>query len=88
MAQVMNGLPVIIYGVFSVYQLIIIVYCVMTFIPAIYNSAFGRLISSMVEPFLNLISRIIPTRFGFIDIAPIIAFAFIAILERVIFYII
>ncbi|WP_225418244.1 YggT family protein [Companilactobacillus mishanensis] len=84
----MTGLPGIIGLLFSAYELIIIVFCVLTFIPRLYNSAFGRFIAGMVAPFLNLISRIIPTRFGFIDISPIIALILVQIAEKVIFYII
>lgn len=84
----MNGLPVIIGGIFGVYQLLIFVYCILTFIPSVFNSAFGRMIAGVVQPFLNLISRIIPTRIGLIDFAPIIALVLVQVLEKVIFMII
>lgn len=88
MDRVMTGLTSIISLFFTVYEMLIVIYCLLTFIPALYNSAFGRFIASTVEPFLNLISRIIPTRIGMIDFAPIIALVLVQVLEKVIFIII
>ncbi|WP_125769633.1 YggT family protein [Companilactobacillus furfuricola] len=88
MTRVMAGLPLMIAYLFRMYEILIFVYCVLTFIPALYNSVIGRFVRSLVEPFLNLISRIIPTRIGMIDFSPIIALVLVQVLARVIFYIV
>ncbi|WP_125567711.1 YggT family protein [Companilactobacillus insicii] len=88
MDRISYGLPVIIGGAFQIYELIVFVYCILTFIPALYNSVFGRFIASLVEPFFRAISKIIPTRFGMIDFSPLIALIILELVQKVIFYII
>ena len=85
MAQISYGLPLIIAYMFRAYEILIFVYCILTFFPRIFNSQLGAIIRMPVEPFLNLISRIIPTRIGFIDISPFIALVLIQIIGSVIF---
>jgi len=88
MNQILSGLPVVVSYAFSLYEFIIFVYCLLSFVPALYNSAFGRLVVSMVAPFLNLIKRVIPTSFGMLDFSPIIALILIQLLQKVVFMII
>ncbi|CAJ1186218.1 hypothetical protein CPR19088_GLDEOEPO_00255 [Companilactobacillus paralimentarius] len=88
MSQILNGLPFVISMAFQLYEFIIFVYCLLSFIPSLYNSAFGRFIVAMVAPFLNLIRKIIPTSIGFLDFSPIIALIVIQLLQKAIFLII
>jgi len=88
MDRILNGLPGGISLLFEAYEFIIFVYCLMSFIPAIQNSAFGRFINMMVNPFLNLIRRFIPTSMGFLDFSPIIALILIQLLQKAVFMII
>ncbi|WP_099974644.1 MULTISPECIES: YggT family protein [Lactobacillaceae] len=84
MDRLVNGLPIFLANIINIYSFIILIYCVLSFFPALYNSAFGVFIRSMVQPFLNLISRIIPTRVGFLDISPVIAFIILEIISGLI----
>ncbi|WP_158106660.1 YggT family protein [Companilactobacillus bobalius] len=85
MDRIVSGLPFIISWAFELYEFILFVYCLMSFVPALYNSAFGRFVASMVNPFLNLIRRVIPTSIGLFDFSPIIAIILIRLLQKVIF---
>ena len=88
MDQILSGLPFVVSMAFQLYEFIIFVYCLLSFVPAIYNSAFGRFIVAMVNPFLNLIKKVIPTSIGFLDFSPIIALILIQLLQKAIFLII
>lgn len=88
MDRIVSGLPFIISWAFQAYEFILFVYCLMSFIPALYNSAFGRFVAAMVNPFLNLIRRVIPTSIGLFDFSPIIAIIILRLIQRVIFMII
>lgn len=88
MDRIFSGLPIAVSYLFSAYEFILFVYCLMSFIPAVYNSALGRFIVRMVDPFLNLIRRVIPTTIGMLDFSPIIAIILIQLLERVVFLVI
>ncbi|MQS74944.1 YggT family protein [Companilactobacillus halodurans] len=88
MDRILSGLPLAISSLFELYEFIIFIYCIMSFIPALANSAFGRIIASAVNPFLNLIRRFIPTSIGFLDFSPIVALILIRLLQKVVFLII
>jgi YGGT family. len=88
MDRILSGLPLIIGGAFQLYELIIFVYCILSFVPSLYGSRFGQVIVRLVQPLLNAISRVIPTRFGMFDFSPIIAFILIGLVQKVIFMII
>ncbi|AYE38003.1 YggT family protein [Companilactobacillus zhachilii] len=88
MDRILSGLPFIISMAFQLYEFIIFVYCLLSFIPSLYNSAFGRFIVALVAPFLNLIRKIIPTSIGFLDFSPIIALIVIQLLQKAVFLII
>ncbi|MFH5810958.1 YggT family protein [Companilactobacillus sp. FL22-1] len=88
MDRIFSGFPFIVSLAFQVYEMIILIYCLMSFIPSLYNSGFGRFISAMVDPFLNLIRRVIPTTLGLFDFSPIIAIILIQLLQKAVFLII
>ncbi|WP_057880125.1 YggT family protein [Companilactobacillus kimchiensis] len=86
MDRILSGLPQIIGGAFELYEFIIFVYCLLSFIPSLNNSVFGRLVASVVDPFLNLIRRVLPiVSTGILDFSPIVALILIQLLQKVIF---
>lgn len=73
-------LRVIQYG-FEAYQLMMVVYVLLSWFPGAWDSALGRILGSLVDPFLGLFRRFIPPLAG-IDFSPIIAFFALDLLQR------
>jgi len=70
---------------FDIYVLLIVIWCVMSWIPR-GNSMVDSIreaLGMLVEPWLNLFRRIIPS-FGGIDFSPIVAIFALELLERLI----
>jgi len=89
MDRISSGLPFIISSAFELYEFIIFVYCLLSFIPSLNNSVFGRFVAGLVDPFLNLIRRVLPiVSTGFLDFSPIVALIIIQLLQKVVFMII
>ena len=59
----------------SIYSLLCVIRIFLTWIPGLSYSPFGRFLSSVCDPFLNLFSRTRWLRFGAIDFSPIFALA-------------
>ncbi len=59
----------------SIYSLLCVIRIFLTWIPGLSYSPFGRFLSSICDPFLNLFSGIRWLRFGAIDFSPIVALA-------------
>lgn len=59
----------------SIYSLLCIIRIFLTWIPGLSYSPFGRFLSNICDPFLNLFSGIRWLRFGAIDFSPIFALA-------------
>lgn len=68
----LSYLPSIIERLFSIYQILIIVYILMSWVPQIKQSPVGQIIGRMVEPFLSIFRRFIPP-IGMFDVSPIVA---------------
>ncbi len=62
-------------GAISIYSLLCTVRIILTWIPGAAYSGFGRFLSSVCDPFLNMFSRIRWLRFGALDFSPILALA-------------
>lgn len=58
--------------VFTIYTFMIIGYILMSWIPAAQDSAVGRFLAAVCEPYLGFFRKFIPP-IGMIDISPIIA---------------
>lgn len=58
--------------IFTIYQFMIFGYILMSWIPALQQSAIGEFLGKLVEPYLSIFRKIIPP-IGMIDISPIIA---------------
>lgn len=59
----------------SIYSLLCVIRIFLTWIPGLSYSPFGRFLSSVCDPFLNLFSGTRWLRFGAIDFSPIFALA-------------
>ena len=57
----------------QIYETMILFYILMSWIPESRNSQLGRILSSAVEPYLQIFRNIIPP-IGMIDISPILAY--------------
>ena len=55
-----------------IYSMLLIIYIFMSWVPSTRETAFGRLLQRICEPYLEPFRRIIPP-FGMIDISPIVA---------------
>ena len=62
----------IIIQVFMIYRFMLIGYILLSWIPAAQDSAVGRFLAAVCEPYLGIFRKFIPP-IGMIDISPIIA---------------
>ena len=69
----------------SIYSLLCVIRIFLTWIPGLSYSPFGRFLSAICDPFLNLFSRIRWLRFGAIDFSPIVAIVSLSTLSSFIF---
>lgn len=67
--------------VFSIYSFMLIIYILMSWVPAAQNSSFGRLLAKACEPYLGFFRKFIPPM-GMIDFSPIIAIFLLSFIER------
>ena len=79
LGAIINGINSII----SLYIFIILVYCVLTWIPNIdWYKQPAITVKQLVEPYLNLFKRIIPPVGGMLDISPIAATIVLIVLQN------
>ncbi len=71
-------------GVISIYTLLCFVRIFITWIPNMQYTAFGRFLSSMCDPYLNLFRRIPFLRAGAIDFSPTLALLSLAALSTIV----
>ncbi|MHA8138664.1 YggT family protein [Lactobacillaceae bacterium Scapto_B20] len=64
----------------SLYMIVILIYCLLSWLPNAANSKFGQIISNLVVPFLRLFSFV---RIGMIDLSPVIAIFLLDILQTI-----
>jgi YggT family protein len=67
-----NTISGLLQTIFTIYQFMIFGYILMSWIPALQQSAFGEFLGKLVEPYLSIFRKFIPP-IGMIDISPIIA---------------
>ena len=53
-------------------DILLVIYVLMSWVPSMRETGFGRLIGKIIEPYLDIFRKIIPP-IGMIDISPIIA---------------
>jgi len=59
----------------------LIAYILMSWVPAAQNSAIGRMLERVCEPYLGIFRKFIPP-LGMIDISPIVAIFMLNFIER------
>ena len=65
----------------QLYSLVCVVYILLTWIPSLRYSPFGRALASVCEPFLRLFSRFRFTRVGMVDFSPILALGALSVVS-------
>lgn len=70
-----------VYYAFQIYWFAIIIYILMSWLPGLQNSSFGRLLDKIVDPYLSIFRKFIPT-IGMIDISPIVALLALNFIQR------
>lgn len=66
------------------YSLVLAAYALLSWFPGAYQTAFGRLIIRLAEPYVNLFRRF-PLRFGGLDFTVLVAILALNLLNRVFF---
>lgn len=69
---------------FRIYSFMLIAYILMSWVPAAQNSAIGRMLEKVCEPYLGIFRKFIPP-LGMIDISPIVAIFMLNFIERGLF---
>ena len=67
--------------ILTVYSFLCFLCVIMSWIPGLKFTAFGRFLDSLCSPYLNLFSRISFLRFGNIDFSPVISIGLLVILS-------
>jgi YggT family protein len=71
----------IVYAAFQVYRYILIAYILMSWVPALQESAVGRFLEKVSEPYLGFFRKFIPP-IGMIDISPIVGLFVLIFIEQ------
>ena len=71
----------IIIQAFMIYRFMLIGYILLSWIPAAQDSAVGRFLVAVCEPYLGIFRRFIPP-IGMIDISPIVALLALSFIEE------
>ena len=65
---------------FNVYSYMLVGYVLMSWVPAVQDSAIGRFLKTVCEPYLGIFRKFIPP-IGMIDISPIVAIFYLILLK-------
>lgn len=83
----MLNLAVLVSRLFNIYEVLIVVWCLMSWIPMSPSGLLADIrgaIGTLVEPYLGLFRRIIPP-LGGIDFSPVVAILALSVIERLVF---
>ncbi|WP_027091056.1 YggT family protein [Cohnella thermotolerans] len=69
----MDQLASFIWLVYNIYFYVILIYVLMSWVPAVRESFVGELLGKIAEPYLQIFRRFIPAIGGVLDISPIVA---------------
>lgn len=64
-----------------IYQILLIIYILMSWVPSMRENRFGEFLGKIAEPYLGVFRRFIPP-LGMIDISPIIAIYALNLINR------
>lgn len=79
-----NIIYIVLSDCFQIYSYMMMAWIIMSWIPEARYSKFGRILGALVEPYLSIFRRFIPTAGG-IDFSPIVAFIVFRIIEHIVF---
>ena len=68
----MNSLEIFVLNLVNLYQIVVIIYILMSWFPGSRESSIGQFLTSIVEPYLEPFRKVIPP-IGMIDISGIVA---------------
>jgi len=80
------NLTYLIYRLFELYQLLIVIWCILTWVPRTpggFLDDVSQAIGTLVEPFLGVFRGLIPP-FGGIDFSPIVAILVLRLIMRLV----
>lgn len=77
----MNILLTLINAAFWIYNILIIIYVLSSWLPQLRQSALGIVLGKIVEPYLSVFRRFIPP-IGMIDLSPIVALFALPFVQR------
>lgn len=83
MANLVSGLPVVLVNLLDLYEWLIVIWALLTWLPGAAQSKLGLWLRKLVEPFLGIFDRIIPPIFG-LSFSPIWAFLVIGLVKQLI----
>lgn len=66
---------------FDVYSIILVIYALMSWIPTLYGTWFGRIIVKVSRPYLSLFENL-PLQFWGLDFSIVIAFIVLKFIQR------
>lgn len=72
MYDLLSQLYTIIYYAITAYSILLVIYILMSWVPASRDTSFGRILERIAEPYLGFFRKFIPP-LGMIDISPIVA---------------
>ncbi|MFJ3387133.1 MULTISPECIES: YggT family protein [Lysinibacillus] len=72
---------------FNVYSYMLVGYVLMSWVPAVQDSAIGRFLKIVCEPYLGIFRKFIPP-IGMIDISPIVAIFLLNFIKNGLFIVI
>ncbi len=88
--NIFSLVKVALYYLLNVVNLILVVRCIVSWLPIGYNR-FTEILYSLTEPFLAPIRRLLEKTMGgstmYIDFSPVVAFLLISLIQRLIFMI-
>lgn len=83
MGSVISAILNVLSGVISVYTTICFIYILMSWIPGLRYTGFGKFIASVVEPYMNIFSRWKFTHIGRVDFSPIISIGLLTLVSSI-----
>ncbi|UQS83787.1 YggT family protein [Bombilactobacillus thymidiniphilus] len=83
MTNVMAGLPIVLIDLLNIYEWIIVIWALLTWLPGASQSKLGLWLGKLVNPLLSFFDRFIPPIFG-ISFSPIFAFLLIGLIKKLV----
>ncbi|QTD42393.1 YggT family protein [Sporosarcina sp. Te-1] len=81
MAGLLIQLHNIIFYAINIYSILLVIYILMSWVPASRETKFGILLGKIAEPYLGFFRKFIPP-LGMIDISPIVALFALSLISR------